>query len=120
AYDDQYTGYNPTNIIVADATIDLLLNQALKVMHPFGRKNIASLLIPRLRKAFGIPNPPTGLTTIMETALMARGLFFRYFMPPRRIPKVRTGLRANKDDKYVPAFHKYGFVYGDGHRVEDL
>ncbi|KAG0269900.1 hypothetical protein BGZ96_006376, partial [Linnemannia gamsii] len=56
----------------------------------------------------------------METALMARGLFFRYLMLLRRIPKVRIGLRANKDDKYVPAFHKYGIFYGDGYRVEDL
>ncbi|KAG0284140.1 hypothetical protein BGZ96_011481, partial [Linnemannia gamsii] len=120
AYDDQYTEYSPTNIIIADATITLLLNQAPKFMHHFGRKFIASLLTPRLRKAFGMPNPPAGLTTIMETALKARGFSVRYFMLPSRIPKIRTGLRANKDGKYVPAFHTYGVVYGDGYRVEDL
>ncbi|KAG0277015.1 hypothetical protein BGZ96_003040, partial [Linnemannia gamsii] len=120
AYDDQHTEYNPTNTIIADANIGLLLDKAPKFMHPFGREAIASLLTPRLRKAFGIPDPPAGLTTIMETALKARGLFVRYFMLPRRIPKVRTGLRANKDDKYVPAFHKYGVVHGDGYRIEDL
>ncbi|KAF9126316.1 hypothetical protein BGW39_006713 [Mortierella sp. 14UC] len=120
AYENQHSEYDPANRIIADATTDLLLNQAPKFMHPFGRKVVASLLTPRLRKSFNIPAPPAGLTTITETALKARGLFIRYFMLPRRLPKVRTGLRANKDNKYVPAFHKYGVVYGDGYRVEDL
>ncbi|KAK3814822.1 MAG: hypothetical protein JOS17DRAFT_784346 [Linnemannia elongata] len=121
AYEDEHSQYDPANVAIADVTTDLLLDhQAPKFMHPFGRKAIAALLTPRLRKAFGIPTPPAGLTTIMESALKARGLFIRYFMLPRRLPRVRTALRVNKDGKYVPAFHKYGVVYGDGYRVEDL
>ncbi|KAF9288763.1 hypothetical protein BGZ88_008056 [Linnemannia elongata] len=121
AYEDEHSQYNPANVEIADVTIDLLLShQAPKFMHPFGRKAIAALLTPRLRKAFNMPTPPAGLTTIMESALKARGLFIRYFMLPRRLPRVRTALRVNKEGKYVPAFHKYGVVYGDGYRVEDL
>ncbi|KAF9148533.1 hypothetical protein BG015_009725 [Linnemannia schmuckeri] len=121
AYEEEHSQYDPANPIIADVTIDLLLgHQAPKFMHPFGRKAIAALLTPRLRKAFGMPAPPAGLTTIMETALKARGLFIRYFMLPRRLPRVRTALRVNEHGKYVPAFHKYGIVYGDGYRVEDL
>nr|KAF9901429.1 hypothetical protein EC991_006182 [Linnemannia zychae] len=120
AYEVEHSVYDPANTIIADVTTDLLLNQAPTFMHPFGRKAVASLLTPRLRTAFGNPEPPRGLTTFMESALKARGLFIRYFMLPRRLPKVRTGLRANKDNKYVPAYHKYGVVYGDGYRVEDL
>ncbi|KAF9123327.1 hypothetical protein BGX30_001515 [Mortierella sp. GBA39] len=121
AYEDKLSQYDPANTTIADVTMDILLDhQAPKFMHPFGRKAISALLTPRLRRAFDMPAPPVGLTTIMESALKARGLFIRYFMLPRRLPRVRTALRANKDGKYVPAFHKYGVVYGDGYRVEDL
>ncbi|KAF9100859.1 hypothetical protein BGX29_006206 [Mortierella sp. GBA35] len=120
AYEDKHSEYNPANVVIADVTMDLLLNQAPKFMHPTGKVIIASLLTPRLRMAFNLPTPPAGLTTIMESLLKARGLFVRYFMLPRRLPLVRTGLRANKDQKYVPAFNKYGVVYPDGYRVEDL
>ncbi|KAG0373058.1 hypothetical protein BGX24_012199 [Mortierella sp. AD032] len=120
AYENEHLAYDPANRIIADATTDLLLNKAPEFIHPFGRTAVASLLTPQLRRAFNIPAPPAGLTTIMETALKARGLFIRYFMLPRHLPRVRTGLRANKDNKYVPFYHKYGVVYGDGYRVEDL
>ena len=41
-------------------------------------------------------------------------------MLPRRMPLVRTALRANEENKYVPQFHKYKPVYPDGYRIEDL
>ncbi|KAF9923936.1 hypothetical protein FBU30_006006 [Linnemannia zychae] len=120
AYEVEHFKYDHANRVISDVTIDLLLNKAPKFMHPLGNKVIESLLTPRLRSAFNMPDPVPGLTAFIEGALKARGLFIRYFMLPRRLPVVRTALRANKENKFVPAFHKYGVVYGDGYRVEDL
>jgi len=60
------------------------------------------MLTDRLRTAFGFTRPPRGLTSIMHGLLYARAAFIKYFMLPRKMPLVRTALRANKEGKYVP------------------
>ncbi|KAF9957122.1 hypothetical protein BGZ70_009616 [Mortierella alpina] len=120
AYETKHAVFAPTNRVIADATIDLLLSLTPSFMHPFGRKVISCLLTDRLRTAFKIAPPPRGLTPIVEGILYARAAFIRHFMLPRRLPLVRTALRANKENKYVPQFHKYKPVYPDGYRIEDL
>jgi hypothetical protein len=81
---------------------------------------VSELLNDRLRTAFGFAPPPKGVTTFVHLLLRLRGRFIQYFMLPRRKPLVRSGLRANSENKYVPAFHKYTPVYPDGYRIEDL
>ncbi|KAF9114621.1 hypothetical protein BGX27_010286 [Mortierella sp. AM989] len=121
-YESKYMVYAKTNGIIADVTTDLLLSLAPSFMHPFGRQVVSTLLNDRLRTAFGIPPPPRGLTTVVIAGLRLRALFIRYFMLPRRYPLVRSALKADpkKDNKYVPRWTKYGVVYPDGYKVEDL
>ncbi|KAF9176620.1 hypothetical protein BGZ51_000226, partial [Haplosporangium sp. Z 767] len=119
-YESTHSAFAKTNVAIAQSTIDLLLSLAPSLTHAFGRKVISCLLTTRLRTAFGIAPPPRGLTTIVHALLRSRALFIRYFMFPRRLPLVRTALRANKENKYVPNFNKYEPVYPQGYRVEDL
>ncbi|KAG0212082.1 hypothetical protein BGX28_006843 [Mortierella sp. GBA30] len=119
-YESKHAVYAPTNRIIADATINLLLSLSPSFMHPFGRKVVASLLNERLRVAFSIAPPPRGLTLIVNGILYARAAFIRHFMLPRRTPLVRTAMRANKENRYVPQYHKYKPVYPDGYKIEDL
>ncbi|KAF9910294.1 hypothetical protein BX616_010888 [Lobosporangium transversale] len=119
-YERQNSVYAPTNAKIAGVTTDLLLSLAPKFMHPFGRHAVSALLTPRLRAAFKVAPPPLGVTTLIRATLKARALFVRYFMLPRRLPHVRTGVRANSEGKYVPAHNKYEPVYPNGYKVEDL
>ncbi|KAG0261175.1 hypothetical protein BG011_001281 [Mortierella polycephala] len=119
-YESTHAVFAKSNVAIAQSTVDLLLSLAPSFTHAFGRKIISSLLTPRLRAAFGIAPPPRGLTTIIHALLHSRALFIRYFMFPRRLPLVRSALRANKENKYVPIFNKYKPVYPQGYRVEDL
>ncbi|KAG0308336.1 hypothetical protein BGZ98_008318 [Dissophora globulifera] len=119
-YESKFAVYAPTNGIIADATIALLLSLAPSFTHGFGVQAVSALLTPRLRAAFNIPPPPRGVTTLVRATIRARAAFIRYFMLPRRLPHVRTALRANNESKYVPSYHKYKPVYPDGYRIEDL
>ncbi|KAI1290955.1 hypothetical protein EDD11_009074 [Mortierella claussenii] len=119
-YDKTHSVFAESNVAIAEVTTDLLLSLAPSFTHPLGRLAVSALLTPRLRTAFGVKPPPPGFTTLVVAALKARALFIRYFMLPRRLPLVRTGLRKNKEGKYVPNYNKYQPVYPNGYRVEDL
>ncbi|KAF9433516.1 hypothetical protein BGZ76_009332 [Entomortierella beljakovae] len=121
-YEKEYMVYSSTNPIIADVTTDLLLSLAPKFMHPFGRKAVSALLNDRLRKAFGLSPPPMGLTTVLTSLLKLRGLFNRFFLPPRIYPLIRTALKADpkNGNRYVARWNKYGVVYPNGYKVEDL
>ena len=62
---------------------------------PLVRRSIHALLDPGLRAAFGYPEPPRGLRTLLETGLRARASTVR-FLPPRRRPRSRTNLRRRR------------------------
>lgn len=94
--------YTPANEALAKATFSVLLSRFLSFMHPLCRKVVSSMLTDRLRSAFGFAPPPQGLASIVPGLLYARAAFIRYFLLPRRMPLVRTALRANKEGKYVP------------------
>ena len=109
-----------TNVAIAEVTTDLLLSLAPKFMHGLGRKVVSTLLTDRLRTAFAIPPPPLGLQPLVLGVMHLRRLFIKYLMLPRRYPLVRTALRANEENKYVPQWNKYAPVYPQGYKVEDL
>ncbi|KAG0367452.1 hypothetical protein BGZ54_003865 [Gamsiella multidivaricata] len=119
-YERSHMVYANTNVAIAEVTTDLLLSLAPSFTHAFGRQVVSALLSDRLRTAFAIPPPPAGLTTVIVGALKLRAFFVRHFMLPRRYPNVRTALRANEENKYVPLWNKYAPVYPDGYKVEDL
>ncbi|KAI1288936.1 hypothetical protein EDD11_009527 [Mortierella claussenii] len=119
-YEETYANFAVANIKVAESTIDVLLSLTPSFTHGLSRQVVSALLTPRLREAFRIAPPPRGLTSLVHAALYGRAMFIRYFMLPRRLPLVRTALRANSECKYVPSFHRYTPVYKDGYRVEDL
>ncbi|KAG0230585.1 hypothetical protein BGW42_000849 [Actinomortierella wolfii] len=120
AYEAEHSRFAKSNVAIAYATIDLLLSNAPKFMHPFGYKVVSCLLTDRLRTAFGLPQPPKGLTTIVEGVLYLRAFFIRNFMLPRHYPSVRTALRANKEGAYVPQYNKWKPVYPQGYKIEEL
>lgn len=112
--------FAPTNRDLADITFGVMLSLVPSFLHPFARQVVYCLLTNRLRAAFGIAPPPPGLTSIVHGLLYARAAFIRYFMLPRQIPKTRTASRANKEDRYVPNYHKYKPAYPEGYRIDDL
>ncbi|KAF9407612.1 hypothetical protein BGZ94_002637 [Podila epigama] len=119
-YEETHAKFAVVNIEIAESTIDLLLSLAPSFTHRFCRQIVSALLTPRVREAFGIAPPSRGVKSLVHAVLHGRAMFIRYFMLPRRLPLVRTALRANSECKYVPNFHKYKPVYEDGYRIEDL
>ncbi|KAF8937114.1 hypothetical protein EDD21DRAFT_363861 [Dissophora ornata] len=119
-YERQYSAFATSNVAIAESTTDLLLSLAPSFMHPFGRQAVSALLTPRLREAFGIAPPAKIVSILVHSTLWLRATFIKYLMPPRRLPLVRTALRTNSENKYVPNYNKYQPVYPDGYRVEDL
>ncbi|KAF9973356.1 hypothetical protein BGZ73_003407 [Actinomortierella ambigua] len=120
AYEAEHSRFAKSNVAIAHATIDLLLSNAPKSLHPFGYKVVSCLLTDRLRVAFGLPQPPRGLTTVVRGALYLRAFFIRNFMLPRRYPLVRTALRANEQGGYVPQYNKWTPLYPQGYKIEEL
>ncbi|KAF9430867.1 hypothetical protein BGZ94_003040 [Podila epigama] len=109
------------NVKIADATVELLLSITPKFTHGVLMWGVSAMLSERFRVAFGFAPPPPGVTTFVHTLLWLRGRFIRYFMLPRRKPRVRTGLRRDSHGKFVPAFHKFKpIVYPNGYRTEEL
>ncbi|KAG0039397.1 hypothetical protein BGZ83_002821 [Gryganskiella cystojenkinii] len=119
-YEKTHAKFAAVNIEVAESTIDVLLSVTPSFTHGLSRQVVSALLTPRIREAFRIAPPPRGLKSLVHAVLLGRAMFIRHFMLPRRLPLVRTALRANSECKYVPNFHKYKPVYKDGYRVEDL
>ncbi|KAG0329623.1 hypothetical protein BGZ99_001230 [Dissophora globulifera] len=119
-YSNQNTKYHPANTIATDPLVNLLIGGLPEFLHQFCRKIFSGFMSPQIREAIKLETPHAGLTLVFETLLKARGAFVKYFMLPRRLPKVRTALRINQDMKYVPAFHEYGVVRPDGYRIEDI
>ncbi|KAF9114622.1 hypothetical protein BGX27_010287 [Mortierella sp. AM989] len=121
-YESKHMVYAKSNGIVAESTTGLLLSRAPRFMHSFVRNVISSLLTDRIRTAFGIPAPPVGLTPFVNSFLMIRGLFVRYFMLPRRYPMIRSALRGDpkNDNQYIPLWNKFGVTYPNGYKVQDL
>ncbi|KAF9164631.1 hypothetical protein DFQ26_001211 [Actinomortierella ambigua] len=120
AYEAEHSRYAKSNVAIAHATIDLLLSNAPKFLHPFGYKVVSCLLTDRLRVAFDLPQPPRVLTKVVHGALYLRAFFIRNFMLPRHYPHVRTAYRANKDGGYVPQYNKWKPLYSQGYKIEEL
>ncbi|KAG0205532.1 hypothetical protein BGX28_002831 [Mortierella sp. GBA30] len=119
-YESKYMVYADTNVDIAHATVNLMLSTFPKFTHSFGRHIVSALLPDRLRTAFAIAPPPRGLAHIVIGLLRLRALVVRYLMLPRRYPRIRTALRANENNKYVPRWNKYKPVYPQGYKVEDI
>jgi hypothetical protein len=58
----------------------------------FGTLAIAAVMDERLRRAIGFPRPRGALVRAVESSLRVRAAAVR-LLPPRRRPKLRTGLR---------------------------
>jgi hypothetical protein len=62
---------------------------------PLVRRSIHALLDEPLRHAFGYPEPPPGLEALLVAGLRARAVAVR-LLPPRRRPRLRTGMRRRR------------------------
>lgn len=89
-------------------------------VHGLGRKIVAALLTPRLRRAFGYDDPPTIVSFGVHSVLNIRRMITKYLMLPRRSTNIRTPMDVNEHGRYMPTFYKYAPVYKDGYRIEEL
>jgi hypothetical protein len=84
--------YAESNARVAAASRDMFLAWFPGVPKRFGTLAIASVMDERLREAIGFPRPSRALVRTVESSLRVRAAGVR-LLPPRRRPKLRTGLR---------------------------
>ena len=95
-YNEQYERtrfrYADSNARVAAASRDMFLAWFPGVPKRFGTLAIAAVMDERLRDAIGFPRPPRALAETVAAGLRARAAAVRV-LPPRRGPKLRTGLR---------------------------
>ena len=94
--------YERENVATTDATRrvgrhgrELFTAWFPRPLRPFVRRGIHVLLDEELRRAFGFPEPPPGLTVAAAQALQLRARVVR-LLPPRRGPRLRTRLRRRR------------------------
>ncbi|KAJ3469316.1 hypothetical protein MRS44_003381 [Fusarium solani] len=66
--------------------MNMLLQSHAKVARPLGYPAACVLMGPRLRRAFGFPEPGLGITVLTYSLLLARKLTVRYLCLPRFTP----------------------------------
>ncbi|RGP67780.1 dephospho- kinase [Fusarium longipes] len=82
-YEDKYL--RPTKEIqkLGDVLMEMLLDSYPKFAAPLGYQASCVLMGPRLRRAFGFPEPNLAFTVLTYSLLFARKLFVRFLCLPR-------------------------------------
>ncbi|MFT5563864.1 MAG: hypothetical protein ACI970_000580 [Myxococcota bacterium] len=106
-YEAERFAFHPANRIVADASVQLLLDIYLPpVLHRVGALAVRAMLDQPLREALGYQPAPPAMTAVVEASLRARAFVQRHLMPERRTDwDLTTVARA---------------TYPGGHRVAQL
>ncbi|KAJ3329314.1 hypothetical protein HDU76_008155 [Blyttiomyces sp. JEL0837] len=119
-YEQEKMTYAITNRRVADTTTALFLSKTPKFLHPYLVYFIYALMKPHVLKAFGYPEPPQFLRSMMHTTLKLRGWFIRHFCLPRVFQVRRIPEFPNREGLYIPNFHSYERTYEHGYTIEGL
>ncbi len=88
-YERQNVRYAPSNHRTGAATVNLFAGWFPKVLAPFVRSAINTLLEPPLIKAFGFSEPSRFMRWAVPSILKLRAVLLRW-LPPRRHPRLRT------------------------------
>lgn len=106
AYEKEYFVFSPTNQIVGNQTVDLLLGFYLpKWLFPVCRPVVYALLDAPLRRAMGFPAAPAWLTLLVTKGLRLRAWWVRQ-QPERAMPLLGTQRRRP--------------TYPEGYQIEGL
>ncbi|KAG8665598.1 hypothetical protein FPOAC2_10675 [Fusarium poae] len=113
-YEDKYL--RPTKEVqkLGDVLMEMLLDSYPKFAAPVGYPAACVMMGPRLRRAFGFPEPGLGITVLTYSLLLVRKLAVRFFCLPRASgveflsqPDEQTGRITTrhymKEPYYVPA-----------------
>jgi hypothetical protein len=98
--------YSDANRRVGEATRELFVSWAPGFLAPLMRLAVHAMLDPPVRRAFGFPDPPRALPSLLAAALRARARVVRH-LPARRRP-----VRA-RDSRLIRS-------YPDGYRIGAL
>jgi len=97
--------FEESNRRVGSATRELFASWAPKPLAPLVRAAIYALLDEPLIEAFGFPRPSPLMRALVTGSLRLRARVLR-FLPPRRKPRLRTGMRHPS--------------YPEGYTIEEL
>ena len=119
-YEKEHLVFDKNNVNLRVQTIGLFLNQFPSVLHPVIKPFMFSVMDDRLSKAMGIPPADPYLKTILHGCLTAHAWVSRYLLLPRIWPMDRIAKDADKNGFYKPLFNKFGVVYPNGYKIEEL
>jgi len=114
-YETKNMVYAPSNVSIANATIQLFLALAPAFLHDLVKKAVYCLMDERLRKACGYPDPIPWLQTAVLFVLWLRKMVIRYLSLPR--PAFLNASRLQHDRpvqasaRVCPRYHVYEKSY---------
>ncbi len=113
---------SPANVRIGEATFSLLLSSFPSPVRPVVAAFARTLMSRALRRAMGIPDPPSVLRPVASLLLQARSLFVRFLLPPRPqwLHTRRPSRAPGPNGLYYSRFNRYGESYPDGYAVEKL
>ncbi|KAM5351262.1 hypothetical protein ACJ41O_003985 [Fusarium nematophilum] len=86
--------------------MDLLLQSHAKIASPLAYPAACVLMGPRLRRAFGFPEPSLGMTVLTYSLLLVRKLVVRFLCLPRVIPVQYV----SQPDEQTGRMHSYHYM----------
>ncbi|KAI8814339.1 hypothetical protein BJ742DRAFT_787195 [Cladochytrium replicatum] len=113
--------YAETNRRVAEYTVELLLKPYPSFLHPLFYQIVMAVLEPKMRRAFGYPDPNPIISTLVHGSLSFSGWFTRWFLLPRMMNPRRTSPGKDKNGMYRTLWSPFpSHMYGKGYRIEEL
>ena len=105
-------GYSDAGHRVASAMVDMFVRKIPGTPLKLGRRGVYALLDDPLLDALGLPHPTTAERRAAEGALRLRARAVA-LLPPRRKPRLRTGMRRRKTYPAGWAVEQLGPASGD-------
>ncbi|KAG7436085.1 hypothetical protein ACKRZS_014094 [Fusarium odoratissimum] len=87
-YEDKYLRPTPEIQKLGHVLMEMLLDSYPKIASPLGYPAACVLMGPRLRRAFGFPEPGLAITVLTYSLLLVRKLIVRYLCLPRLAPSI--------------------------------
>ncbi|KAF5592609.1 dephospho kinase [Fusarium pseudocircinatum] len=87
-YEDKHLRPTPEIQKLGHVLMEMLLDSYPKIASPLGYPAACVLMGPRLRRAFGFPEPGLAMTVLTYSLLLVRKLIVRYLCLPRLAPSI--------------------------------
>ena len=119
AYEEKHMVFAESNVVIANATVDLFLTLVPSFLHAFGKQVAYCLMDSRLRQVMGFPKRPIRILQIsLEVVLSFRQLVIRHLCLPRFISARRTPTFDSVP--LCPRFHVSERTYANGYETAKL